>query len=92
MANSARQKYDSDITYHYRNISYPEPPENLLAYLETEARLQEAVEYRKQHPNVSYQWLETQFRVNKNWIQWHWKGICQSKSNRDPTNQWLKEY
>ena len=68
------------------------PPENMPTYLETEARLREAVEYKRQHPDVSYRWLETQFRVNKDWIQRRWKGTHQSKSDRDPTNQRLEEH
>ena len=30
------------------------PPENVFTYLETEARLREAIEYKRQHPDVSY--------------------------------------
>jgi Tc5 transposase DNA-binding domain len=68
------------------------PPENVSPYMETEAHLQEAVEYKRQHPNIPYRWLETQFRVNKDRIQRRWKGTHQSKSDRDPTNQRLEEH
>ena len=81
---------------HHRTITtmprVQNPPENVSTYLETEARLREAIEYKRQHPDVSYRWLETQFRVNKDRIQQRWKGTHQSKSNRHPTNQRLEEY
>jgi hypothetical protein len=84
------------MTSHHRTITTmphaQNPLENMPTYLETEARLQEAVEYKRQHPNISYQWLETQFRVNKDRIQQRWKGTHQSKSNYAPTNQRLEEY
>jgi hypothetical protein len=60
------------------------PSENVSSYLETEARLREAVEYKRQHPDVSYRWLETQFRVNKDRIQRRWKGTRVPWSMRNP--------
>jgi hypothetical protein len=68
------------------------PRKDVSTYLETEARLQEAVEYKRQNPDVSYRWLETQFRVKKDRIQQRLKGTRLSKSNHDPTNQRLKEH
>jgi hypothetical protein len=84
---------DRNTRRHQRTITAmprtQKPLENVSPYLETEARLQEAVEYKRQHPN---RWLETQFRVNKDRIQRRWKGTHESKSDRDPTNQRLEEH
>ena len=58
-------------------------------YLEIEARLREALDYKRQHPAASFRWLERQFRVRKDRLHRRWKGIQNSKSVRNPTNQKL---
>ena len=56
-------------------------------YLEIEFRLREALDYKRQHPAASFRWLERQFRVCKDRLHRRWKGIQNSKSERNPTNQ-----
>jgi Tc5 transposase DNA-binding domain len=58
----------------------------MSTYFETEARLQEALNYKREHPNSSFRWLERQFNVPKDRIQRRFKGTRTSKSVRKPTN------
>jgi hypothetical protein len=55
-------------------------------YFEVEASLQNALQYKRQHPFASFRWLERQFNVKKDRIYRCWKGIQGSKSERDLTN------
>jgi hypothetical protein len=61
-------------------------------YFEIEASLQNALQYKRQHPSASFRWLERQFHVKKDRIHRRWKGIQGSKSERDPTNLRLDKY
>jgi hypothetical protein len=56
-------------------------------YLEIESHLHKALDYKRQHPAASFQWLECQFRVRKDRLHHCWKGIQNSKSECNPTNQ-----
>ena len=44
-------------------------------YFEIEASLQNALQYKRQHPSASFRWLERQFHVKKDRIYRRWKGI-----------------
>ena len=61
-------------------------------YFEVEARLQEALEYKRQHPEASFRWLGRQFDVHKDRIHRRWKGTQKSRSARDPTKPRLDVY
>ena len=61
-------------------------------YFETEARLREALEYKRQHPSASFRWLDRQFQVNKDRIHRRWKGIQSSRSECNSTNLKLDKY
>jgi hypothetical protein len=56
-------------------------------YFEVEARLQEALEYKRQHPEASFRWLGRQFDVHKDRIHRRWKGTQKSRSARDPNRK-----
>jgi hypothetical protein len=58
----------------------------MSTYFETEARLQEALNYKREHPNSSFRWLARQFNLSKDRIQRRFKGTQTSRSARDPTN------
>jgi hypothetical protein len=55
-------------------------------YLEIETHLHKALEYKRQHPTASFRWLERQFRVRKDRLHHGWKGIQNSKLERNLTN------
>jgi hypothetical protein len=55
-------------------------------YFEVESRLQEALEYKRQHPQASFRWLGSQFNVHKGRLHRRWKGTQKSRSAHDPTN------
>jgi hypothetical protein len=55
-------------------------------YLEIETHLQEVLEYKRQHPIAYFRWLERQFRVRKDRLHNRWKGIQNSKLERNLTN------
>ena len=61
-------------------------------YFEVEARLQEALQHKRQHPQSSFRWLGRQFNVHKDRIHRRWKGTQKSRSARDPTNLRLDPY
>jgi tryptophan 2,3-dioxygenase len=61
-------------------------------YFEVEARLQEALEYKRQHPQASFRWLEQQFDVHKDRLHRRWKSTQKSRSARDPTKPKLDAY
>jgi hypothetical protein len=61
-------------------------------YFEVEARLQEALRYKRQHPQSLFRWLIRQFDVHKDRIHRRWKGIQTSRSARNPTNLRLDVY
>jgi hypothetical protein len=58
-------------------------------YFEIEARLQEALEYKRQHSQASFRWLGRQFNLHKDQLHRRWKGTQKSRSTRDPTNDRL---
>ena len=59
------------------------PLHTMSDYFEVEARLQEALAYKQENPNVSFRWLARQFRVHKDRIHRRWKGTQKSKSTRE---------
>jgi hypothetical protein len=61
-------------------------------YFETEARLREALEYKRQHPSASFRWLDRHFQVHRDRIHRRWKGTQGSRSERDSTNLKLDKY
>jgi hypothetical protein len=61
-------------------------------YFEIKARLQEALEYKRQHPKATFRWLGNQFNVHKDRVHRRWKGTQNPKSARDPTNLRLDAY
>jgi hypothetical protein len=61
-------------------------------YFEIKARLQEALEYKRQHPKAAFCWLGNQFNVHKDRVHRRWKGTQNPESARDPTNLRLDTY
>lgn len=61
-------------------------------YFEVESRTQEAIAYKRQHPEASFRWLGRQFNVGKDRIHRRWTGRHSSKSDRDSTNLKLDSY
>ena len=61
-------------------------------YFKIEARLQEALQYKREHPESSFRWLNRQFRVHKDRIHRRWKGTQQSRFTRNPTTLKLDKY
>ena len=64
----------------------------MSAYFETEARLQEALNYKREHPKSSFRWLGRQFNISKDRIQRRFNGTQTSRSARNPTNLKLDTY
>ena len=61
-------------------------------YLETEARLREALAYKREHPKASFRWLARQFDVKKDRLNRRWNGKQGSRSDRGFTNLKLDGY
>jgi hypothetical protein len=61
-------------------------------YFESEARLSEALIYKREYPKSSFRWLAKQFNVNKDRIHRRWNNIQASKSDRDSVNLKLNKY
>jgi Tc5 transposase DNA-binding domain len=52
----------------------------MAKYRKSEQLLDEAIEYKKQHPNASFRWLESQFKVKKDRICRRWNDTQQARS------------
>lgn len=61
-------------------------------YFEVERRVQDALQYKREHPEVSFRWLERQFNVKKDRLNRRWNGIQKPKSARDPINLKLDQH
>ena len=61
-------------------------------YLETEARLHEALAYKSEHPKASFRRLAKQFDVKKDRLNRRWNGKQKSRSDHNSTNPKLDGY
>lgn len=66
-------------------ITSKEKRKSAANYTTEEQRVQEAIEYKRAHPNASSRWLADQFNTNRSKLQRRFRGLP-SKSMRDATN------
>jgi hypothetical protein len=63
----------------------------MSSYTTEEVALNEAIQYKKDHPNVSFRWLQKNFGPNKDRINRRWNKTHVSKSQRPAPNKKLNK-